>query len=269
MKIAGKVFVLTGGGSGIGRELVLALLAKGAKVAALDIRKEGLEETLALVPQELQQNVSLHVLDVTDRAKVQALPAKIIKQHGAVDGLINNAGIIQPFVPFNDLDYAAIEHVLNVNLWGQIHMLKAFLPELLKRPEAHVANVSSMGGFFPFPGQTLYGASKAAVKLLTEGLYAELVDTNVGVSIIFPGAINTNISANSGVDMGAAAAGSDGPSIPMTQPDAAANMILAAIEKNKFQAFVGTDSRVMNLLYRLRPKFAVGFIQKQMAKMLQ
>ena len=94
-----------------------------------------------------------------------------------VDGLINNAGIVQPFVPFADLDQAAIDRVLDVNLMGTINMSRAFMPVLLSRPEAHLANVSSMGGFFPFPGQTLYGASKAGVKLLTEGLYAELLDT--------------------------------------------------------------------------------------------
>ena len=79
-----------------------------------------------------------------------------------------------------DLDYATIERVLNVNLMGTIYLVKAFLPHLKARPEAHIANVSSMGGFLPVPGQVMYGASKAAVKLLTEGLYAELLDTNVG-----------------------------------------------------------------------------------------
>jgi short-subunit dehydrogenase len=97
------------------------------------------------------------------------------------------------------LPYDAIERVLNVNLYGVIYMTKAFLPHLLTRPEAHIVNVSSMGGFFPVPGQSLYGASKAAVKLLTEGLYSELIDTNVRVTAVFPGAIATNISQNSGL----------------------------------------------------------------------
>ena len=88
-----------------------------------------------------------------------------------------------------------IERVLDVNLQGTLNMVTAFLPLLLERPEAHIANVSSMGGFFPFPGQTVYGASKAAVKLLTEGLYAELLDSQVRVSVIMPGAVSTSISA--------------------------------------------------------------------------
>ncbi|HRD39265.1 MAG TPA: SDR family NAD(P)-dependent oxidoreductase, partial [Bacteroidia bacterium] len=71
---------------------------------------------------------------------------------------------------------------------------KSFLPHLLKRPEAHIVNISSMGGFLPVPGQSIYGATKAAVKLLTEGLRSELLDTNVRVTLIFPGAIGTNIA---------------------------------------------------------------------------
>ena len=77
------------------------------------------------------------------------------------------------------MEHDDIERVLNYNFYGQIYMTKAFLPYLLERPEAHIVNVSSMGGFFPVPGQILYGASKAAVKLFTEGLYAELIETNV------------------------------------------------------------------------------------------
>lgn len=140
-----------------------------------------------------KENLTTAVLDVKDKEGVYALPAKV------VDGVINNAGIIQPFVRLANLDYEAIERVLNVNLYGTIYVTKAFLPHLLARPEAHIANASSIGGYLPVPGQTVYGASKAAVKLLTEGLYDELIDTNVTVRAIFYGATETNISANLGV----------------------------------------------------------------------
>lgn len=264
MKIQGKVFVVTGAGSGIGRAAVLALVTKGARIAAVDIQQVGLAETVALAGGN--GNISQHVVDITDRKRVELLPDLVIAAHGAIDGLINNAGIIQPFKPFIDLPYADIERVMNVNLYGQIHMLKSFLPFLIQRPEAHIINVSSMGGFFPFPGQTLYGASKAAVKLLSEGLYAELLESNVGVSVVFPGAINTNIAQNSGVTMiGADAAES---SFPMTLPETAANEIVAAIEKNKFQVFIGRDSKLMNLFYKLSPRAATRFMQKQMKALL-
>ena len=94
---------------------------------------------------------------------------------------------------------------MNVNFWGVVNMTKAFLPALLARPAAAVLNVSSMGGFLPVPGQAVYGASKAAVKLFTEALFAELHETNVAVTIVFPGGVATNITQNSGVAMPAAA----------------------------------------------------------------
>jgi NAD(P)-dependent dehydrogenase (short-subunit alcohol dehydrogenase family) len=103
------------------------------------------------------------------RSAAEALPEQVLARFGVVDGLINNAGIIQPFSRLNDLDYAAIDRVLNVNLYGTIFVTKAFLPHLLNRPEAHIANLSSMGGFVPVPGQTIYCAAKAAVKLMSEG----------------------------------------------------------------------------------------------------
>ncbi|MEK3683510.1 SDR family NAD(P)-dependent oxidoreductase [Paenibacillus sp. FSL R10-2736] len=121
-----------------------------------------------------------------------ALPEQVIDQHGKVDGIINNAGIIHPFLKVNELEYDKIKLVMDINFYGTLYMVKSFLPYLLKRPVAHIANVSSMGGFLPVPGQTIYGASKAAVKLLTEGLRAELKDTNVKVTLVFPGGVSTN-----------------------------------------------------------------------------
>ncbi|HZM22970.1 MAG TPA: SDR family NAD(P)-dependent oxidoreductase, partial [Anaerolineales bacterium] len=150
MKVQDKVVVITGGGNGIGRELVLNLLSKGASVAAVDINESALQET-ALLSGNKKDKLSTHIVNITNKDAVAALPEQVISRHGTVDGIINNAGIIQPFVRVNDLDYAAIERVMNVNFYGTLYMTKAFLPHLLTRPEAHIANVSSMGGFMPFP----------------------------------------------------------------------------------------------------------------------
>ena len=186
MKVADKVFVVTGAGSGIGKALVEVLLEKNAKIAAVDIHEETLQQLKQSVGEKADR-ISTHTLDISDKQAVEQLPDKIIEAHGYVDAVINNAGIIQPFVKINDLDYKSIEKVMNINFYGTLYMTKSFLPHLLSRPEAHIVNVSSMGGFLPVPGQSVYGASKAAVKLLTEGLYAELIDTNVNVSVVFPG----------------------------------------------------------------------------------
>jgi short-subunit dehydrogenase len=266
MELTRKVMVVTGGGNGIGREVVLELLRRGARVAAVDIREDSLAETSRLA--DAGDRLTTHAIDITDRSATEGLPAQVIAAHGAVDGLVNVAGIIQPFVKFNELEYEAIERVINVNLYGTINMVKAFLPHLLERPVAHIANVSSMGGFLPVPGQTIYGASKAAVKLMTEGLYAELLDTNVGVSVVFPGAVATEITSNSGVDMPMEIPNEEEMRARTTSPEDAARIILDGIEDDAFQVFVGRDARSMNLFNRAAPRRSTRFIYKQMKDLL-
>ena len=263
MNVQNKVIVVTGAGGGIGKALVQDLLSRGAKVAAVDLKPEGMQSLGSDNP-----NLSIHELNVTDRDAVMQLPEAVIAAHGSVDSIINNAGIVQPFVKVNDLDFDVIERVMNVNLYGTLNMTKAFLPELLKRPEAYIANVSSMGGFLPVPGQTVYGASKAAVKLLTEGLYAELLDTNVGVSVIFPGATKTDISKNSGVGAPSGVDTEKAKDFPMLSPEEAAKIMIDGIESNKPQIFTGKDSNMMNKLYRLNPVRATKLITKQMKSLL-
>lgn len=267
MKIQGKVIVVTGGGSGMGRELVLNLLNKGAKVFTVDINEKTLQETVELAGDK-KANVATSVLNIADKAAVEALPAKVIEKFGAVDGIINNAGIIQPFVRLKDLSFEVIERVLHVNLYGVLYMTKAFLPHLLTRPEAHVANVSSMGGYLPVPGQTVYGASKAAVKLMTEGLFAELLETNVGVTIVYPGAIATNITTNSGVAGPNVEETSKKSSLKAMPADQAAEIIVNAIENNKYSVFVGSDAKFTDFIYRLNPKMATKMIYKQLKSLL-
>lgn len=268
MRASGKTIAVTGGGNGIGRELVLELLNRGARVAALDISEGGLAQTAELAGAR-KDRLSTHVVDITDRTAVEALPDAIIAAHGQIDGIINCAGIIQPFVRFNDLGYDAIERITRVNYWGPIYMVKTFLPLLLKRPEAHIVNVSSMGGFVPVPGQTMYGATKAAVKLFTEGLHSELVDSPVRVTVVFPGAIHTDISKNSGVGGPAGAEQSaEASKIKMTEPDVAARTILDGMEKNAYRVMVGSDATMLDRLSRLSPLQAATIIYKQMRSLL-
>lgn len=268
MKVQGKTIVVTGGGSGIGRELVLSLLARGARVAAVDINEGALLETVKLAGDNASK-VSTHIVNITDKQAVEALPDQVIGRHGSVDGVINNAGIIQPFVRVNDLSYNDIDRVFRVNFDGTLYMVKSFLPHFLKRPEAHILNVSSMGGFLPVPGQSIYGAAKSAVKLFTEAMYAELMNTNVHVTVVFPGAIATNITTNSGIEMPKMAEGEQKRSGMKTLPASkAADLILDAMEKNKYRALIGPDAKFMDFIYRISPKFTNGFIAKRMGKLL-
>ena len=269
--LSNKVFVVTGAGNGVGRSLTLGLLAKGARVAAVDISPTFLKETVR-VAKTTTSNLKTYVVDITNLEAVNALPALVEKDFGQIDGLINNAGIIQPFIKVMDLKQVDIERVMNVNFYGTLHMCRAFLPTLVKRPMASLVNVSSMGGFTPVPGQAIYGASKAAVKLLTEALYAELKGTPVQVTIVFPGAIGTNITKNSGVDMKLSK--EDAEKMASSQktlaPDVAADFIITkAVQQGRYRLVVGKDASVLDKLSRLNPKFATNMIAKAMKSLLQ
>ena len=125
-----------------------------------------------------------------------------------------------------------------------------------------------MGAFLPVPGQSVYGASKAAVKLLSEGLYAELRDTKVGVSVVMPGGVNTEISANSGVEVPAGAGSADDYKLPISTPEDAAKIICDGIVDNKLHVFVGKDALALNIASRIAPKQATHLIQRQMKALL-
>lgn len=246
----------------MGRELVLNLLSKGARVVAADINEAALQGTIELAGSK-KDRLTASVTDITDKTSVEGLLHKTLSTYGYVDGLINNAGIIQPFLKLNDLGLDTIERVFNINFYGTLHMTKVFLPHLLTRPEAHIVNISSMGGFLAVPGQTIYGASKAAVKLLTEGLDAELTETHVRVTVVFPGALHTNIKANSGLGK-EAGAGAEESSAKTLSPSKAAQLIVEGMEQNRHRIFVGNDSKFMDILYRVNPRAAAKMIYKKM-----
>jgi short-subunit dehydrogenase len=268
VQLTDKVFVVTGGGNGIGREVVLALLARGARVAAVDLSSEGLDATVAAAVTTEEGRLSSHVLDIADRGAVEGLPEQVRAAHGQIDGLVNVAGIIQPFVRFADLEVAQMEKVLAVNLWGVVHTCKAFLPHLMARREACIVNVSSMGAFAPVPGQTMYGASKAAVKLLTEGLYAELRATTVAVTVVFPGGTATDIAQHSGAAIPGREASSSETAASMTSAADAAARIVEGIEKGSYRVVIGKDARMLDRLSRLAPQRATDLIAKRMASLL-
>lgn len=261
MYAKGKNIVVTGGGNGVGRELVLQLLEKGATVYAADINQEALNETLKISGNH--KKLFIYRVDISDKEAVNAFATQVIEEHKKVDGIINNAGIIQPFTYVNDLGMDRVEKVMNINFYGTLYMIKAFLPHLLKCPEAHIVNVSSMGGFLPVPGQSIYGASKAAVKLLSEGLYSELINTNVNVSVIIPGGIATDIKKNSNIEYHVSA--HSNKSKMVITPQKAAALIIKAMETNRLRTYIGKDCKTMNALYKLSSSFAMKLINKVMS----
>ena len=265
-EIAGHVFVVTGGGNGIGREVVREIVMRGGTAAAVDVDADGLAETAAEL-RGAPDRVSTHVVDLTDRAAVEALATEVIERHGQVDGLVNVAGIIQPFVPIADLDLTVIEKVMAVNFWGVVHTTKTFLPHLLARPAASLVNVSSMGSFVAVPGQTAYGASKAAVKLLTEGLYAELQDSPVRVTGVYPGGIATDIAANSGADTSTMEA-TDAP-MQLTSAAEAARQIVDGIEDAPYRVVIGKDAKALDAFSRLSPRRSTEVIARKLRSLIE
>ncbi|KAA0102813.1 SDR family oxidoreductase [Mycolicibacterium sp. P1-5] len=262
MQIAGRVFVVTGAGNGMGRQVALGLLRRGATVAAVDLDEQGLAATAELAGGGAR--MSTHVVDVTDATAVAALPGEVRNVHNQIDGLVNIAGVIHRFAPFTDLSAAEADRVMAINFTGTVHMCRTFLPVLLERPEANLTNMSSLSALLPFASQTLYSASKGAVKQFSEGLYAELSDTNVHVVTVFPGNVATNLTGNSGVEM----LDAGGRQAPSTTAEAAAARIVDGITKDRFRVLVGTDARVLDILSRISAKRTTRFVGKQIKSVL-
>ena len=259
MEIKRQNVIVTGAASGLGLELTKQLLNEGANVAAVDINEENLKKL------ELDLNsksLRTYKVDMGSVESIKKFREDYKKDYSDVDIIINNAGIIQPFVKVGDLDDATINKTMNVNFFGPLNLIRFFMEDLTKdKKEQYIVNVSSMGGFFPFPGQTIYGASKAALKLFTEGLFAELENTNVRVMIVPPGAMDTNITKNSNVEMNTT---KESSSYKLLSPVDGASEIIKGIKKNKFKVFLGSDSKFLKMLYKINSIWAIRYINKKM-----
>ena len=260
MEIKNRNIIVTGAASGVGKELTKQLLGLGGNVAAVDIN----EENLTTLKSELNSDkLKTYVVDMGSMESIQEFRSQYKKDYSDVDIIINNAGIIQPFVNVENLEEKTINKVMNVNFFGPVHLIRFFMEDLTKdKKEQYIVNVSSMGGFFPFPGQTIYGASKAALKIFTEGLYAELENTNVRVMIVLPGAMDTNITKNSNVEVKTA---KEESSFKLLSASVAANEIITGIQKNKFKLFLGSDAKFLKILYKINSKWAISYINKKMS----
>lgn len=264
MQIKDRVFVITGAGNGIGREVALLILAKGGRVALVDINEAGLIATRDMVKESIDR-ISLHPTDLSSLSQVEALKEQVLHHHARVDAIINVAGIIQPFVNIADLDYKKIHQVMDVNFFGTLYMVKTFLPILLERKEAHITNVSSMGAFVPVPGQSIYGASKAAVELMTLGLHSELKKTSVGVTLVLPGGVQTNIIKNSGAKLNPALEKAAQGGIKLLSPKKVAMIIVRATEKNKYRVTAGKDARLLDIFSKISLKTAAKIIADKLS----
>ena len=194
---AGKVAVVTGGASGIGRSLVKELLAAGAKVVIADVEQGALDKVVAEFDGAGQ--VSGVVTDVSDPASVHALADAVYDAHGVCHLLFNNAGVAAPSANVWETTVNDWKWVHGVNVHGVIHGIQAFVPRMIAGgEEGHVINTSSGdGGISPLPYQSVYASSKAAVSTISECLAAQLQSegTQLGASVFYPsgGLLDTGI----------------------------------------------------------------------------
>jgi NAD(P)-dependent dehydrogenase (short-subunit alcohol dehydrogenase family) len=192
-ELAGKVAVVTGGASGIGKSIAGALLAEGMQVVIADVEEGALEAAAS----ELGA-VGIRA-DVSDPASVEQLAAETLDRFGAVHVVCNNAGI-GPRGQIADLTLDDWRWIVGVNLWGVIHGVTTFLPILERNADGgHIVNTASMAGLAPVPGIGSYCVTKYGVVALTETLAIELEDagSKVGVTVLCPGPVRTNIKASS------------------------------------------------------------------------
>lgn len=255
-QFSGKVVVITGAASGIGRALSVALTKRGARVAMVDLDRQGLAETARRV-DEAGGTPCTYLVDVADRNAVHALAQEIESSFGGADIVINNAGVAQ-IARVEDLSYEDLEWVMNINFWGMVYGTKAFLPQLRAKGAGHIVNVSSIFGLIAVPHQAAYNAAKFAIRGFTEALRHELHGSSIHVSCVHPGGIKTNIVRNARFLQSAQAtvredAVSGFDLIAFSTPEKAAQIIIKGIERNKGRILVGPDARIIDWLQRLMP----------------
>ncbi len=255
MKYEGRVAVVTGAGSGIGRALTYALTQDGAHVAASDIDNANLAETQALCRSG---QVTTYQVDVADRDAVCGYAEDVRRDLGPASMVFNNAGV-DLFASVADMSWKDFDWLIAINIGGVVNGTKAFLPQLIEsgaadRP-AQLINLSSAFGLIAVPYQGAYSTSKFAVRGFTEALRQEMIMERhpVTVHCVHPGVVRTNFGANMRT------AETEDPEVAakyfgrmaLTSPEKAARAILRGTDKNRARILIGPDGRVMAAMPRL------------------
>jgi NAD(P)-dependent dehydrogenase (short-subunit alcohol dehydrogenase family) len=266
---AGKIAIVTGGGSGMGRELVRQLAAEGCSVATCDLREGSLSETLELATAGAAggTHISTHICDVSDEAAVLRFrdEALIAHQTDHVDLVFANAAIGGGGSFINE-PREQWERVFAVNWWGVYYTARVFLPLLIASPEGVLVNTSSVNGFWATLGpawpHTAYSTAKFAVKGFTESLIEDLRTNapHVRVALVMPGYIATNIVGNSMRAFGLTdeaeieKANAGWQENAPTSAAEAATIILDGVRSGEWRILVGEDAKQLDTFVRANPE---------------
>tara|TARA_B100000470_G_scaffold154411_1_gene120408 strand:- start:339 stop:1175 length:837 start_codon:yes stop_codon:yes gene_type:complete len=246
-----KVAVITGAGSGIGRGLAEHAAKQGMRIVLADVNEEGLNKTLEIV-KDMGTEAIARVTDVSSIDEVHNLASQTYETFQSCDLLFNNAGVLGP-APIDEINREMYEWLININLGGCFNGIEAFLPKMKESGhESHIVATCSTSGFIAYPMLSLYSASKFGIRGLMTAMRAELTHSNVGVSIVCPGEVTTNIlnstfiSPNSSKDTQAddqdpndllEEAAADAKNTFPISPNEAAEAIFAGIQQKEFYIF--------------------------------
>jgi NADP-dependent 3-hydroxy acid dehydrogenase YdfG len=236
--LVGKVVAITGGARGIGRATAEALIAQGARVAIGDIDAQLASQTA----QELGAGTIGLPLDVTDRTNFESFLQDVEGSLGPLDVLINNAGIM-PIGPFIDEDDATAQTMIDINLHGVIFGSKLALKRFVPRGSGHLVNIASAAGKAGFPSGATYSATKHAVVGLSEALRAEVRDTDIGVTVVMPVVVHTQLGSGLPETRGFKA----------VEPQDVAAAIVEGVQLDRFEVYVPSSTKALFRLKALVP----------------
>jgi short-subunit dehydrogenase len=272
--LRGAVAVLTGAASGIGAALAPLLARRGAQLALVDMNAEALE-AVAVQARSHGVSVSTHVFDLSLPAAPAGVFDAVLAAHGRASVLVNNAGVALGG-SFAQVAEADFDWLMRINFGAVVSLTRAFMPLLERERAAQIVNLSSIFGIVAPPGQTAYCASKFAVRGFSESLRHELqmAGSQVGVTLIHPGGVRTNIAANARVAAGMSAAEvalrkQAAQRLLRMPPEEAAARILLGIERREQRVLIGQDAVGAAWLQRLFPVTYWKHMARSIARRVQ